>query len=344
MKSEFDFIEKIRRRAQPQPIKTGIGDDCAVIAKDAKTDLVMTADLLVEDIDFRLEWTTPEFIGHKALAVSLSDVAAMGAKPVWAMLSLGIPERIWKTDFVEEFYKGWFRLAKKFGVSLIGGDVSRTPDKIVIDSIAAGEAKKGKAVLRSGAKAGDLIFVTGSLGGAAAGLRLLEAGERYEKGSETFLRKLLLRQLKPNPRTEIGRILGEKSLVTAMIDLSDGLSSDLAHLCRESKVGAKIFAEKIPIDGNLKKFLTQRCKDAKSASASASGGFSEIDELNFALNGGEDFELLFTTNPKKIFQLEKALKNFDFRRIGEVTVNAEMIQLISGDGTVVLEPEGFRHF
>src|SRR5215210_2202058 len=111
MKIEFEFIEKIRRRAQTNSAGTGIGDDCAVIPKDAKTDLVVTADLLVEDIDFRLEWTTPEFIGHKALAVSLSYVAAMGAKPVWAMLSIGVPEKIWKTNFVDEFYKGWFRLA-----------------------------------------------------------------------------------------------------------------------------------------------------------------------------------------------------------------------------------------
>jgi thiamine-monophosphate kinase len=344
MKSEFDFIEKIRRRAQSQRVKTGIGDDCAVIARDAKTDLVITADLLVEDVDFRLEWTTPEFIGHKALAVSLSDVAAMGAKPVWAMLSIGIPEKIWQTGFVDEFYAGWFRLAKKFGVALVGGDLSRTPDKIVIDSIAAGETKKGKAVLRSGAKAGDLIFVTGSLGGAAAGLKLLEAGERYGKSPETFLRKLLSRQLQPNPQTEIGRILGEKNLATAMIDLSDGLSSDLTHLCRESKIGAKIFADKIPFDENLKKFLTQRRKDAKIESPAAANGFSETDALNFALDGGEDFELLFTVNPKIFFQLEKALKNFAFSRIGEVTASAGAIELISGNKTAVLEPEGFRHF
>lgn len=341
MKSEFDFIEKIRRRAQPNPAKTGIGDDCAVISKDAKTDLVITSDLLIEDIDFRLEWTKPEFLGHKALAISLSDVAAMGAKPVWAMLSIGIPEKIWKTDFVDEFYQGWFALAKKFKVGLIGGDVSRTPDKIVIDSIVAGETRKGKAVLRSGAKAGDLIFVTGNLGGAAAGLKLLEAGERYEKRSQTFLQKLLRRQLKPNPQTEIGKILGAKNLATAMIDLSDGLSSDLAHLCQTSKIGAKIFAEKIPTDENLKKILAQK---ARSAPPAAAGGFSETDEPNFALNGGEDFELLFTVNPKKKIQLEKALQNFNFRCIGKATVNAEIIELICDSETVVLEPKGFRHF
>jgi thiamine-monophosphate kinase len=344
MKSEFDFIEKIRRRAQSAPIGTGIGDDCAVIPKDSKTDLVITADLLIEDVDFRLEWTTPELIGHKALAVSLSDAAAMGAKPVWAMLSIGIPEKIWKTDFVDEFYEGWFRLAKKFGVGLIGGDVSRTPDKIVIDSIVAGEAKKGKAVLRSGAKAGDLIFVTGNLGGAAAGLKLLDAGERYEKGSKSYVQKLLLRQLKPNPQTEIGQILGAKNLATSMIDLSDGLSSDLAHLCRESGVGAEIFADKIPFDENLRKIFPRRRKDALAEPSVMTRGFSEDERLNFALNGGEDFELLFTANPKKIFQLEKALENFNFSRIGKMSVNTEIIELISDSKTAVLRAKGFRHF
>ncbi|HLM02250.1 MAG TPA: thiamine-phosphate kinase, partial [Pyrinomonadaceae bacterium] len=333
MKSEFDFIEKIRRRAKAKSVRTGIGDDCAVIPKDAKTDLVMTADLLVEDVDFRFSWTTPEFIGHKALAVSLSDAAAMGAKPVWAMLSIGVPEKIWKTNFVDEFYRGWFRLAKKFGVELIGGDVSRTPDKIVIDSIAAGEVKKNKAVLRSGAKAGDLIFVTGSLGGAAAGLKLLEAGDGFEKSSETFRRKLVSRQLKPNPQVEIGRILGERNLATAMIDLSDGLSTDLAHLCRASKIGAEIFAEKIPVDKNLQKFLTRKRAETKPQNKKT----LISEELNFALNGGEDFELLFTVNPKKKFQLEKALQNFNFSLIGKATVNAEIIELISDNKAEILQ-------
>jgi thiamine-monophosphate kinase len=182
--NEFEFIEKLKNKfptfRNPQSSSlVGIGDDCAVLPKDSKTDLVITADLLVEDIDFRLSWSKPEFIGHKALAVSLSDVAAMGAKPAWAMLSIGVPASIWKTDFVEKFYDGWFRLAEKFQVELIGGDVSKTPDKIVIDSIVAGGVKKNKAILRSGAKVGDLIFVTGNLGGAAAGLKLLEEGFSY---------------------------------------------------------------------------------------------------------------------------------------------------------------------
>jgi len=319
MLSEFRFLENLRQKYS----LTKTGDDCAVLPKDRRTDLVVTTDLLVEDIDFRLDWSKPEFIGHKALAVSLSDIAAMGAKPVWSMVSIGVPEKIWKTDFVDEFYKGYMNLAQNFDVELIGGDISKTPEKIVIDSIAAGEVKKKKAVLRAGAKAGDLICVTGRLGGAAIGLRLLENGEKFEKSDH---KNLLLRQLAPNPQAEIGRILGEKNLATAMIDLSDGLSSDLAHLCRVSQTGAKIFAEKIPTESKILSFKF------------------EIDNFSLALSGGEDFELLFTVSPKKNFQLEKELENRQISRIGEITANVEIIELVIDNETRILAPEGFRHF
>lgn len=326
MKTEFEFIKNLQ---QKYSLKS-IGDDCAVLPKDSKTDLVITTDLLIEDIDFKLEWTKPEFLGHKALAVSLSDIAAMGAKPVWSMLSIGIPEKIWKTDFVEKFYDGYFKLAKKFDVELIGGDVSKSPGKIVIDSIVAGETKKGKAVLRSTAKAGDLIFATGKLGGASSGLKLLEAGEIYEKSK---YKNLIERQLKPNPQTEIGQILGENNLATSMIDLSDGLSSDLFHVCESSKVGAKIYAEKIPVESGISDFKFQISKIE-----------NQKLKLTFALNGGEDFELLFTVNPKIFFQLEKHLENYKISRIGEITANAEIIELVTGKKIEILQPKGFRHF
>src|SRR5215213_1659564 len=144
MPSEFEFIRNIKEKYALRHV----GDDCAVLAKNVETDLVITADMLLEDIDFRLEWTTPEMLGHKALAVSLSDIAAMGGTPKWAMLSIGIPADVWSNKFVEKFYEGWFALAKLHKVELIGGDVSRTPDKIVIDCVAAGETKKGKAIKR----------------------------------------------------------------------------------------------------------------------------------------------------------------------------------------------------
>lgn len=330
MTSEFDFIRSLldktaRRKSQFSPVKIGIGDDCAVISQNSKTDLVITADLLVEDIDFRLDWTRAEFIGHKALAVSLSDIAAMGAKPLWALVSIGIPEKIWRTDFVEKFYAGWFGLGKKFNVELVGGDVSRTPDKIVIDSVVAGEAKKNRAVLRSAAKAGDLIFVTGKLGGAASGLRLLESGLRFE--TEKGARKdFIRRQLAPNPQIEIGLKLSENKLATAMLDLSDGLSSDLAHLCQASRVGAQIFAERIPLEKNLRGVLKEN-----------------EDEISFALNGGEDFELLFTAHPKNKIKLEK-LFGKKITCVGEITDQTEKIELVVQSKTVSLKPGGFRHF
>ena len=332
MKSEFEFIENLRQKYSLNKI----GDDCAVLPEDSKTDLVVTTDLLIEDIDFRLKWTKPEFLGHKSLAVSLSDIAAMGAKPVWAMISIGIPETIWKTDFVDRFYEGWFGLANRFGVELVGGDISKTDDKIVIDSIATGETKKGKAILRSTATVGDLIFVTGKLGGAAIGLQLLEAGEKYEKSVQ---KNLLLRQLAPNPQTEIGQIIGAKNLATAMIDLSDGLSSDLAHLCQASKVGAKIFADKIPTDNFL-----QSHKIAKPELQIPDFKFQIEDKLTCALNGGEDFELLFTVNPKKKIQVANWLKNHQVSAIGEITSNVEIIKLITDEKSEVLRPQGFRHF
>jgi len=323
MKSEFEFIEKIRGRYSLDKI----GDDCAVLPKDSKTDLVITTDLLIEEIDFRRDWMSPEFLGHKAMAVSLSDVAAMGAKPVWALLSIGVPKKIWKTSFVEKFYDGYFRLAQKFDVEIVGGDISKTPDKIVIDSIVAGEVKKGKAILRSGAKVGDLIVVTGELGGAAAGLKLLENGIFYNDSAKIWQRNLLLKHLQPLPRIHAAQDLNENNSATSMIDLSDGLSSDLAHICRESKVGAKIFVDQIPFHKNLR--AVARTFDEK---------------LNLALNGGEDYELLFTVNPKKKIHIENQLKNRHFFDIGEITANAEIIELIYDDKIEILQPKGFRHF
>lgn len=300
---EFDFINQIKQKFDLKKI----GDDCAVLPKNETHETLITSDLIVEDIDFRRSWMIPEFLGHKALAVSLSDIAAMGGKPLYSMLSIGIPEDIWQTDFVDEFYEGYFKLAQTFGVELIGGDISKTPDKIVIDSTVIGEVEKNKAILRSGAKIGDLIFVTGKLGGASAGLKLLE-------DNISGFDNLKLRQLKPYPKVEEGLILSK--FATSMIDISDGLSSDLMHVCQLSQVGARIFADKIP-------FL-----------------ISEFCNLESALNGGEDFELLFTVSPKNIF--DKKLDSFFC--IGEVTANVGIIELIRDEKSTALQPKGYQHF
>ncbi|MCC6329351.1 MAG: thiamine-phosphate kinase [Acidobacteria bacterium] len=317
MRSEFEFIKRIKDTYG----LGAVGDDCAVLPKDAEFDMVVTADMLVEDIDFRLEWTRAKFLGQKALAVSLSDVAAMGAEPKWAMLSIGVPERLWKSGFPDEFFDGYYRLSAKFSIEIVGGDVSRTTEKLVVDSIVAGDVPKGRAVLRSGAKPGDGIFVTGPLGGAAAGLVLLERGRRYSSTIPSWQKTLLLKQLQPLP-SPFGVEL-RKMGATAMIDLSDGLSSDLAHLCEASRVGARISLENIPIERKI-------------------SGLKLTDDEKFrlALSGGEDFELLFTIDPKKI----PDDRNAQFHRIGTVTANPGIIELIAQDETTILEPKGYRHF
>lgn len=327
MVSEFQFIDNIKSKYGLDKI----GDDCAVLPKDAETDLLLTADMLVEDIDFRLDWTTPEFLGHKALAVSLSDIAAMGGTPVWSMLSIGVPKKIWKTDFIDRFYAGWHSHAKRSRVELVGGDVSRSPDKLVIDSIVGGEVAKGKAILRSGAIEGDAIIVTDHVGGAAGGLRLLENGRRYGPDLPSWEDVLLSIHLKPWPQTGTGIYLQQQEIVHSMIDVSDGLAADLQHNCRASNVGAKLYADKIPINLNLHNLCN-----------------SFDDQLELALNGGEDFQLLFTLPKDKIPELSANMIGGNdyglFSVIGEVTTNVGLIELIDGDKSTILEPKGYRHF
>ena len=318
MLTEIEFIHNLKSKYQLEKI----GDDCAVLRKDEDTDLLLTADLLVEDIDFQLEWTTPEFLGHKALAVSLSDIAAMGGKPVWAMLSLGVPETIWKTDFVERFYNGWFAVAREFNVELVGGDISRSPEKLVIDSLAGGEVATGKALLRSGAEVGDAIFVTGTLGGAAGGLKLLERGFLILDELPDLTANMLLRQLRPTSQLNVANMLQQLDVITSMIDVSDGISSDLHHVCRASGVGARIYADQLPVERDLNNY------------------FHSDDSFEMALNGGEDFGLLFTINQKNI----SVLDSLPVTHIGDITASVDTIELIRDGEAVVLKPKGYSHF
>lgn len=317
MTGEFEFIRYIKKSFGLK----AIGDDCAILPKDDRSDLIVTADLLVEDVDFRLEWAKPEDLGHKALAVSLSDIAAMGGAPVWAMLTIGVPEKLWETDFVKRFYEGWNDLAAEFNVELVGGDISRSPDRFVVDSIVGGAVPKGRAVLRSDARPGDAIFVSGSLGGAAGGLRLLDSVVGRD-AKEEWQKRLIERQLRPTPRIELGTWLLANSIASSMIDISDGLSSDLRHICDASGVGAEIDSALVPINGDLKHLV------------------APDKTLLLALNGGEDFELLFTVAEEKISMLEKR----DVTRIGTVTENAGVVRLSNGEHTIDLQPSGYRHF
>ncbi|MCA1641208.1 MAG: thiamine-phosphate kinase [Acidobacteria bacterium] len=355
-RGEFDFIERIRRRAlesqetpasklssfipHPSSLLVGIGDDAAVFRSRAGRDHVVTADLLVEDVDFFRRITEPAALGHKSLAVSLSDVAAMGARPRFALLSLGVPQTTWESHFLDDFYAGFFALAEEHGVALVGGDVSRSPDRIVIDSIVVGEVESDRAILRSGARVGDQIFVTGALGGAAAGLRLLEKSltltEDLTGDFPAEYHEVALRQTRPVPRVEWGAHVCEERLATAMIDLSDGLSSDLAHLCRESGVGAVLDWAQIPVHPAL-----------SHASALADNSFTHTvvaDAHQLALHGGEDFELLFTVHPRDLLKLPRELGGVAVTRVGEITEAERGVKLLRHQHLEDLPPGGFEHF
>src|SRR5215204_313735 len=335
-RSEFDFINSLRQRAGSlisQSLIAGIGDDAAVFRSATGKETVITADLLVEDVDFRRTTTPPYLLGHKALAVSLSDIAAMGSRPLWSLISIGAPEDIWQSDFVERLYDGLLELANRYGVQLIGGDTSRTNERIVIDSVVAGECAKGTAVMRVGASVGDYVFVTGSLGAAAAGLRLIERGAHLAEQNlgdddSQKLDHVLLRQLRPEPRVGWGIVLGEERLATAMIDLSDGLSSDLNRLCSASGVGALIDSSLLPIDQQV----TELC------------GRRALDPLQLALHGGEDFELLFTIKPTDVARLPRKVDGIEIKRIGEITGAAEGVRVSEGARNWELKPGGWKHF
>jgi thiamine-monophosphate kinase len=362
--NEFDFIKRLREHAgqrhSPRVI-AGIGDDASVIRQHPDRDLLVTTDLLVEGVDFYREASPARLLGHKALAVSLSDIAAMGGRPLLAFLSFGMPHDIWNDWFKEEFVAGFLELADRFGVTLAGGDVSESKEGILVDSIVLGEVARDAAVLRSGARPGDQIFVTGHLGGAAAGLKLIEMGARItaemsepgasfpspigrgqgegpddvglatgssEPSDEDAIQSLLLRQLRPSPRVGWGIVLGEERVATSMIDISDGLSSDLNHLCRESNAGAMIDAASIPLNHEVQQLCGRRA----------------LDPLALALHGGEDFELLFTVNPKDVARLPKRVDGAAVSRIGEITAATGTIRIQEKNHEWDLQPKGYRHF
>ena len=334
--NEFEFIKRIRfqteNREHASGLLQGIGDDAAVLQQFAGRNSVVTADLLVEDIDFRRAATPPELLGHKALAVSLSDIAAMGGRPLWALISIGVPQDVWDSDFVDRLFSGFFALADRYNVRLIGGDVSRA-EKIVIDSIVIGECADKREIYRAGAKLGDQIFVTGALGGSAAGLRLIERGASLEKEEAAeeksqSIRKLLLRHLRPEPRVGWGLVLGEERLATAMIDISDGLSSDLHQLCQASGVGALIESARIPLDPQVAELCGRRA----------------LDPLLLSLHGGEDFELLFTVSPENAAKLPKKVDGISLTRCGEIKAVSAGVCISEGSRVWDLEPKGWEHF
>jgi thiamine-monophosphate kinase len=333
MPGELEIISRIRQRARESvDVRIGIGDDAAVIDIGGDTDLIACSDLLVEGVHFRTEWSEPRLIGRKSLAVTLSDVAAMGGAPRFAMISIAITARL-APSFVDELIEGIFGMADEAGVCVIGGDTSSSRDSLFIDTSVIGQCGKGEAVTRSGALAGDRIFVTGMLGASALGLRLLERGARPSKPDadgviDRLQRRAMLKHLAPEPRLKFGRAIGEHRLATAMIDISDGLSTDLWHVLEESRHGAIISGQAIPVD------------ESAAALAEQVGEAS----LTLALDGGEEYELLFTAraeNESRIMAIANSL-GVKVTAIGEITAE-EGLLLERGGRVEPLPARGFQH-
>jgi thiamine-monophosphate kinase len=310
------LIAGIRRRtASKSPsIALGIGDDCAVLRIPHGHQTLVTTDFSLEGVHFRREWHPAEVVGHRCLTRGLSDIAGMGGNPVAAFLSLALPQNL-PQSWVNQFLKGLLKLASRFHISLAGGDTAQSPVGILADIIVVGSVPKGKAIRRSGAHAGDRIYVTGALGGAAATLKLLFDGQKLRPAD-------FPQHFYPMPRLEVGRFLREKGLASAMIDLSDGLSTDLGHICDESGVGAKIQASSIP-----------RASTGKPARAVG---------LRFALNGGDDYELLFTARPGK--RIPSKIAGVPITQIGEITRDKRMLLVDQSGRSSRLRPQGWEHF
>jgi thiamine-monophosphate kinase len=334
---EFEFIQRIRDRAggrRSSDLVLGIGDDAAILSEREGRETVVSVDLLVEGVDFKLEYAVPRWLGHKALAVSLSDIAAMGGAPAFALLTLGIPPSLAQDGnaFWEEFFDGFFALAEMCGVTLVGGDISSTSGPLTIDSVVVGHCRAGKAVRRSGAQAGDGVYVTGTLGGSAAGLHLLLNGARPDPEDSTLVQSAIQAHLQPTPPVRFGREVGAAGLATAMIDVSDGLSQDLAHICEESRVDAVLDYETIPI-----------AEETAPATADAEEAFL------LAIGGGEDFQLLLTgarENEAGLFQLAKQC-NVRLSRIGEIVASQELSPAVRLRRDGELRPlltSGYDHF
>ena len=319
-KSEADFVEWIgcRTPRQAKGLTLGIGDDAALVATQAGRELILTTDLSIEDIHFTTNLHPPKAVGHRALARSLSDVAAMGGTPRYALISLAVSRRT-RRRWLENFYEGLFALARSFDVAVIGGDTSVVTGPTAIDVIVAGEVPRGRALLRSGACVGDRIFVTGRLGMSALGLRLLQSRARIQKPVE---RAALSAHLFPQPQCAVGRFLSSHRLASAMMDISDGISTDLQRLCAASGVGAVLVAKSIPLPPIPK----------------------NDDALELALHGGEDYQLLFTVAPAKAAKLPRRLGKIPFTCIGEICAQRGVRILTPVGKTHILEPRGYDHF
>lgn len=328
---EFGLIDRLTRDLKQHNASTlrGVGDDAAVVAAPDGEVTLCTTDLLLEGVDFDLTYFPPKHLGYKAVVEAVSDLLAMNARPEQLLVSLGVSSKI-SVEVLDDLYEGIRLACDELGVDLVGGDVKASVTGLVINVTALGRAPKEKVVYRDGAKLNDLICITGDLGAAYMGLHLLQREKRVLEGAKELAPKfdgyeyLLQRYLKPSARKDIVEALTEEGIVpTSMIDLSDGLASDLIQICKASRCGARIYLDKIPI--------------ARQTSAFA----EEIhaDPVVAALNGGEDHELLFTV---PLSMQEQVMRMGGIDVIGHITAENTGAYLVTPDGGEIrLKAQGF---
>ena len=326
---EFGFIKKISRGCliRPQNVLRAIGDDAAAFISDREEVTLLTTDLLVERVHFLRNTTSGFNLGYKALAINLSDIAAMGGTAREAFISIGIPADC-PIVYLEELYRGIKTLAAEFDVNILGGDTTQSKTDLIINVCLTGSVPEKEILYRNTARQGDIIVSTGFLGDSRAGLYLISNGMRVDTAES---KNLFNAHILPKPYLREGRFLASQDGVHAAVDVSDGLSSDIGHIANESKVGIRLFAEKIPVSKNLISFCDRF-------------GF---DPVGFALAGGEDYTLIFTVSPEK---METIIENYSkiFKQplfpIGETTVPGRMELIDPGGRVKNLIPSGWDHF
>ena len=331
---EFGLIRQLQRQwpASSPWIITGIGDDAAILTTPPGQQLLVSTDVLIEDVHFDLNYQTPKDLGWRAGVANLSDIAAMGGTPLYLLVSMALPVRV-PPQHVRELYRGIQAACRPFNVELIGGDTSSSPSQIFLSLTIMGSVRVNRALTRNNAEIGDHIYVTGTLGDSNAGLRILQthsANRRqfHAPAVETFL---IRRHLRPAPRIHVGQLLANRKLAHAAIDLSDGLSSDAGHVCEESRVGAEIRATALPLSSQLRAFARR----------------DKRDPVEIALQGGEDYELLFTAPAKhhqNVLRVSEQTK-VSITCIGEIKPKTFGRQLVLPSGRKQkLSSESFRHF
>lgn len=310
--------------SDPGSVVVGIGDDTAVLLPTPRHLQLLTTDMLVEGVHFDLQTTTPWQLGYKAVAVSLSDVAAMGGSPKHAVVSLALPKAT-PIEFVVNLYQGMKEICHAFQVNIVGGDTVSSPHGLVINVAVMGEVEPAHLVRRTGAHPGDLVVVTGTLGNSGAGLALLQRGdwEKYE-----FAWPLVTAHLTPRPQVKAGQTIARLG-ATSMNDISDGLASELNEIASASGVGVRLVAADVPLADEL---IQSEAVLGKSP-------------LEYALYGGEDFQLVFTIGSDKFSALKNADSGINFTAVGEVMDSRQGVLLVLEDGSSsVLEPKGYNHF